>query len=308
MTGFKRWLAGLLAGLVLFSWSAAPAEGSGRDTVGIQESLVSREDTPSLTLEEHLQLILDLLQKEEVQHLLKIEDVSKITTEVVWKVLAWMISHRPVTMEILREFGLAEADRACVGKIWDSADRVAGAVREYEKSEEGIELQAAAHALLNDPDFRDSLEDFLAMISSEDFREILDSFRNAAASGPEEVPGNGPLTQAAMDKHLDSGSFLGTLLLDVLGMLDRSEWARESLPALLTNDNLWALLLLLTNGSAEVNDAVANEIRLLSEDEEVYAFAERALSASSSLVKELRRLGGTVPDENPDEIPEETAP
>ena len=64
MAGMKRWLSGFLAGLLLFSWTAALGEGSRRDTVEIQESLVSREDDSEETLEDHIRILLKLVQEE----------------------------------------------------------------------------------------------------------------------------------------------------------------------------------------------------------------------------------------------------
>ena len=75
MTGIKRWLAAILAGMLLFSCAAASAEENGRDTVDIQESLVTREYTDA-TLEDHFLQLAQLVQKDEVRNLLKIEDAA----------------------------------------------------------------------------------------------------------------------------------------------------------------------------------------------------------------------------------------
>lgn len=134
MTGMKRRLAAVLAGMVLFSCAAAPAEDIGRDTVDIQESLVTREYTDA-TLEDHFLQLALLVQKDEVRNLLKIEDVSTIATEVVWKVLVWMWHNRPVTMKILVEFGVSEPDLRNVEKLWDSAERIIDALRKHGESD-----------------------------------------------------------------------------------------------------------------------------------------------------------------------------
>lgn len=116
MMGMKRCLAGLLAGVMLFPGIAAVAEETD-STVKIQESLVSREETEDTSLRERLFQIAELMNTEEVRALLNIDDVKSILNDVVFKVLRWMIDHRPVAMKIFTELGIGEKDRQCIEKL-----------------------------------------------------------------------------------------------------------------------------------------------------------------------------------------------
>ena len=201
MTGMKRWLAAILAGMVLFSCAAASAEEAGRDTVDIQESLVSREGEQARTLADHLLELTALMQREEVRNLLKIEDVSTITSEVISKILVWMWENRPVTMKILAEFGVSESDRRSVEKLWDSVHRLSAAFRNYEASEQGKQLKADADALMSDPAFKQSVYDLQVLLTSEDLGSIVDAMQEVSESGQANRT-EGPLTKAALEQEV----------------------------------------------------------------------------------------------------------
>ena len=310
MTGIKRLLAGFLAGLILFSCAAASGEDGIRDTVEIQESLVSREDDTDATLEDHLLLMWNLMQEKEVRNLLQIEDVQVITSEVLAKVLIWMIRNRPVTMKILTEFGVAEEDRRCIGTIWDSAERIQAAINQYLETEDGKSLADEFTVLKDDPEFREALEQFMAMLSSDEVRSLIASLTEPETSGTKAAHGAGPLEQIALDRALDENSFLGSLILKLLNILDQNGWASETLPALLQNENLWRFLLHLAGSSTELNSLINEEYEKLTSDPDVMAFAERTLSALAAVSERVRSLGSPVPDpeESTDEAAKEAAP
>lgn len=309
MTGMKRRLAALLACMVLFSCAAAPAEDIGLHTVDIQESLVSREGQEDRTLEEHLLQILELLQRKEVRNLLKIEDVSLIASEVIWNVLVWMWDNRPVTMKILAELGIGETDLRNVDKLWDSAERLSSALEEHSKSEQGQRLEAEIHALAADEEFRKSLNSLADLMTSEDLGNLLASLQEAAESGSTALS-DGPLTAAALERELDRASFTGSLLLSLLNVLDQSEWARETLPGLLFNENLWRLLLDAAQGSEELDRIFREEFTLLTSDPEMNSFLQRTLYAVFNLMNAMQVPGsGSGEDENrPQEETEVPAP
>ena len=284
MTGIKRWLAAVLAGLVLFS-CAASAEETGRDTVDIQESLVSREGEQAESLGDHILLLASLMQKDEVRNLLKIEDVSTITSEVISKILVWMWENRPVTMKILAEFGVGEPDLRNVEKLWDSADRLSAAFRNHESTEHGKQLSDDVAALMEDPDFIRSVNDLRMLLSSEDLAGIVGALQEAA-SGQADLT-EGPLTKAALEQEVNRTTFTGSLLLSLLGVLDQSEWARNSLPGLLMNENLWRVLKDLSEGDEELDRVVREEFTLLSEDPEITGFLQSTLSAVPDLLNIL---------------------
>ena len=76
-------------------------------------------------------------------------------------------------------------------------------------------------------------------------------------------------------------------LLSLLGVLDQSEWARNSLPGLLMNENLWRVLKDLSEGDEELDRAVREEFTLLSEDPEITGFLQSTLSAVPDLLNIL---------------------
>lgn len=307
MTGIKRRLAAVLAGMVLFSCTAASAEDIGRDTVDIQESLVTREYTDA-TLEDHFLQLALLVQKDEVRNLLKIEDVSTIATEVVWKVLVWMWHNRPVTVKILTEFGVSEPDLRNVEKLWDSAERIIDAIRKHGESDRGKQLSAKADALLSDEEFRKSMDSLQVLLTSEDVSSVLHALQEVAESDRTDWK-KGPLTEAALEREINRTGFTGSLLLSLFEALDQSGWARESLPGLLTNEKLWQFLLDLAEGDEELDRVFREEVLRLTEDPEMNAFLQRTLSAGMELANSLRgEDAGGEDGTHPQEETEVSAP
>lgn len=287
MTGIKRRLAVMLAGMVLFSCVTAPAENTGRDTVGIQESVVTREGETAGTLKEHFLLLAQLAEKEEVRNLMRMEDVSTIANEVVWKVLVWMARNRPVTMKILAELGLAESELRNVGKLWDSAERVYAAFQEYSGTEQGKRIITDLDALLNDEVFTKSLKSLQALLTSEDLGNILTALKEVTESDRTGWT-EGTLTKEALDRNVDQTTFTGSLLLALFNVLDQTGWAMESLPDLLMNENLWQFLKDISEGSEELDRTMQEEFSLLAEDTEMTAFLEQTFFAGLDLIKTLR--------------------
>ena len=216
MMGMKQCLAGLLAGVMLFPGIAAVAEETD-STVKIQESLVSREETEDTSLRERLFQIAELMNTEEVRALLNIDDVKSILNDVVFKVLRWMIDHRPVTMKIFTELGIGEKDRQCIEKLWDSAERIENAAREYRNSEDRARLAEEFAALTEDPDIQDTVRFLQSIVSQENIDMVLQAIRNSMDTGTETGLGDGPLTREARKEELEQKSFAGFLLVLVLG-------------------------------------------------------------------------------------------
>ena len=92
----RRWLAGLLAVIILLPVGAAWAENSGKDTG---------------TLAESIRFVSEIFQDEEVRSILSREDVQEICRELIVKTALWMIENRPVTMKILAEMGVSGEER-----------------------------------------------------------------------------------------------------------------------------------------------------------------------------------------------------
>lgn len=320
MTGFKRWLAALLAGILVLSGGAVFSEGTGstaRDTADIQKSLVSRESSEQ-TLEQHFLQLMELLQREEVQHLLTIEDFSTITTEVVAKVAVWLIENRPVTMKILEALGICAEDRHCVEKIWDSAERIDAAGQAYIQSEDGMKLRDEAKALTEDPDFQETMKEIADILSSEEMGNLVTGFLDSALESGETLLSGAallagetlPLDDLLADvvrKNLeDHMSYSGKLLLELTEFLDDTEWAREPLRKLAANEKLRTLLAHLTRLDAGLDRVLEEELSMLAEDQDVKAFLERTVRSFYSAVKTFadRHAAETQTENKTEETPQ----
>ncbi len=292
MIRIKQWTAGLLSVILLFSFgTAAWTEETGQDTVDIQESLVSREgETSDKTLPEYLKMFTELSQNEEVRSLLQIREVTAVASEVIWKVLVWMVDNRPVTMKILAELGLEEADLRCVEKLWDSGERIADAVSAYAQTEEGKKLVRDYEALIRDQEFRKSLDDLSTLLSSDDLGEIIDAIQETVEEGAKTGHEDGAITQEALNRQLDRTSFMGALLFSLIHVLEKSEWGRNFTTNVLQNENLWAFLSDLAGGNKNLDRTIREEMQQLSGDPELTAFIERTIYAVFVLKNELFSL------------------
>ncbi len=289
----KRFLAGWLSVMMLFSVGLCLAEDQdGTDTATIEENMVSVEGEEPGSVSENLRFLQEMMQKEEVQDLLKNDEVKSVTSEIIWRVLVWMVQNRSVTMKILGELGVAEADQRSVEKIWDSAERIARALEKHSESEDGRQLQAELAAVKNDPDILESLLNFHELMTSEDLIALLDALSETAkAQAADTKASDGTLTQEAVERKLDRSTFQGSLMFRILSVMDQSEWARKSLPKLLENENLWALLIHLSRGNRELDQVFRDEVVLLFDDPEINAFLQRTLKEAHALIQTIQSSG-----------------
>ena len=297
----KRWIAGLLAAAFLLAGGTGWAEnGLNESTVEIQESVISPEEQTSNTLTDNLKLILQLSQNEDVRSLFQFQDVKDLTNEVILKVLVWMLQNRPVTIKILAELGVGEQDLRCIGKIWDSVDRIYTTLKTYMETEEGKQLARELETLKNDPELKQSANNFLTMITSADVANLLTDISKIMREGSEALETEGDLTQEAARRNMNKTNVTGALVMELAGLVEKSDWARESLPQLANNDNLWAVLDHITD-IAELDAVIQEEIFRLSEDEEVMGFVQSTLLG----VRNLLMGKGKV---KPEEASEESRP
>ena len=286
----KRWLAGLLSVMILFSGGLGLAENTEtKENADIQETVVSVEGESLGTLSENLRFLKDLAQNEEFQSLLGIEDVKNVTSEIIWRVLVWLFRNRPVTMKILAEFGVKESDLHCIEKIWDSAGRIGKALEKHSQTEDGRRLQAEAEAVKNDPDLQESWVNFQELATSEDLITVLNALNEVAKTEiAEKESADGALTQEALNRQMDQSSFAGKLILKAISILDHSEWARESVPKLLKNENLWRFLSHLSSGNKELDNVFREEFKLIVSDPEINVFIQQTLAEAKALSKALK--------------------
>lgn len=313
----RKWLAGCLALIFLISGIPVFAENTGKDTVSIQESMVSVEGESVGSLAENFRFLADLLKNEEIRSLLKMEDVSTIFTEVVWKVLVWMYENRPVTMKILTELGVDERNQRRIAVIWDSADRIAHEVDVFKASEEGRQLQEEGNALLADPDLQKTLIGILNLAKSEDLSNLLKAVWKAAESaGTEATDSDGVLTAEATKRKLGLNTYIGNTILNILKTLEESDWVRNSLPQLQANENLWNFLLHLASmDNSGLDNVIREEMEKLSQDPEISIFILETLTGLSGLSQAMMEAPETeeMPWEAggepvPDSTEEEAAP
>ena len=297
MKRIRRCLAGLLAGIMLFPGTSAVAEGTD-ETVKIQESLVSREEKEETSLRDHLLQIAELMNREEVRNLLSIDDVKSIVNDVLVKVLHWMIDNRPVTMKIFTELGIGEKDRECIAKLWDSAERIEKASQAYQTSEEGKQLHEEFAALMEDPDILDSLGFLQTLFSRENVDLVMQAVRNSINSGVDNSYGNGPLTREAREKELDQKSFVGFLLVLMLGVMEQSDQVQVLIPRLLENQHLWAFLAHVSEAGRNINPILQEEFKNLADDPDITGFFERASDGLHMVMEEYNGIADNAGKES----------
>ena len=295
----KRWLAGLLSVMILFSGGLCLAENAEpMENADIQETVVSVEGESLGTLSENIRFLKDLAADEEVRELLGMEEVKTVTSEVIWRVLVWLYRNRPLTMKILAELGIKESDRRCIEKIWDSADRIGEALIEHSQTEDGKQLQAEAEAVKNDPEIQQALVNFQKLATSEDLMNILDALDEAvkdealkSEAVKSETAGSensdGALANEARNQRVDQSSFIGKLIIEAISVMDQSEWARESVPKLLKNENLWRFLTHLSGGNPELDRVFQEEFVLIAGDPEINVFFKKTLLDAQALYQAL---------------------
>ena len=269
----KRWIAGILAAALLLAVLPAGAQGASAGT-----------------LAENLGFLRDMIQNEDVRSLIQIQDVQDLMTEVVAKVLIWMVQNRPVTMEILKELGVGEADLRCVGKVWDSAERIGEAWQAYFATEDGRRLVAEAKAVEKDPELAEALDNFLDMCSQQEISGINAAISETLRKGIEEDLREDTLTMDTMERHINRSTLIGSLLLRLTELVESSEWAQSSLPKLKGNENLWNLIIHLSEIDW-ADDIMREEARKLTEDPEINDFVRRTAGELVNLVRGLRHSG-----------------
>ena len=301
----KRWIAAWLALMVLFSAGTALASGEPpKGTVEIQEALVSEEGAELGSLGENIGFLVKTLQNEEIRSLLSRDDVKEIFTEVILKVLIWMYENRPVTMKILAEAGVSEKECGFIEKIWDSAEHIRDAVNEYSQTEDMQRLVREAELLINDPDINAARDNLIRALTSEDASAILQASADAVAAG------TGDLTLEAEERNVDTKSFIGSVLLRFMRILEESQWSSEYLPQLLKNEKLWNFAIHLANREISIAPVIQEEYEKLTGDPEMMAFFRQTaltlVNAKDQVLALLENIGGEG-TENTEEQKEETA-
>ncbi len=288
----KRWLAGLLALAFLFTGTAGLAnEVPDEDRYKIEELLVSREEEDR-GITNDLKLIRELLNNEDIRDLLQFEDIRTIVTEIGVKAGIWLIKHRPTTMEVLKELGVSDQEQECIGKIWDSGDRIHEAMDVYRATEEGAELQREYEALIADGVLQRAVQDFISMMKNKDIESVLDIIIQKAAEDAAKkqktVQENGQLTKEAFKREMNTSSFMGSVILELLNYIEQSNWAQNSLPELIDNEHLWNVLRQLSGFNNQLGGAITEEVHLLTQDPEVMDFLDRTIKAISDLAREYK--------------------
>ena len=288
LTRFLTALLLALAMLFAIPLSVLAESPEKKENADIEETLVSGEGEKPGSLAQDLHMFRQLLEDEDVKAILKNQEVGEITSEIFARILVWMLHNRSVTMEILAEFGINQSDRQSIEKIWDSADRIIAAYQDYLDTEDGKQLTAEFEAVKNDPDVIESMKDFRALVTSEDLNQLLQALSNAVeADKTNDETENGKLTQAVMEREINDKSFVGSLILEIMQIMDQSAWAQKSIPKLMKNENVMALLLHLANGNPELDQLIQTELSLILGDQEINLFIQNILRNGHALFKAL---------------------
>ena len=308
-----RSLTAVLLSLVLLLTAplAALAEDPGiKENADIEESMVSGEGEAPGSLAQTFRIIQNLLKDEDMQAILKNEDVRTVTAEITFRVLMWLVQNRPVTMKILVELGISETELKSIEKIWDSSERVADAYKEYLDSEDGKQLMAEFEAVRNDPEILGCVTDFRDLLTSGDLKLLLVTLKDFSRDTlADSVLYDGPLSQEAEELNLERSDFIGKLIFEILHVLEQSDWAQSSLPKLADNKNLWLFLHHLSTGNPELNQLVRQEFVQIIDDEEIMAFLQKTLWEAYELYKSLDDPSSQSKEtESRDTIGEEVAP
>lgn len=304
----KRWLAGWLSVIILFSGclriaiaddQTNPDSTDPMENADIQETMVTVEGEDLGTLTENIRFLLELRNNEDVQALLQNDEVKDVVSEIIWRVLVWMYQNRPVTMKILAELGVGEADLRCVGKLWDSFDRITGALEKYTESEDGRQLNAELAAVRDDPEIVESMENFRVMITSEDVVVLMDTLeKTSRKNAAERKAAGGSMTREAITQELDRSTFTGALIYELLSVMEKSDWARNSVPKLQENEKLWVFLNHLSSNTPELDRVLREECLRLVSDPEMYGFLLNAAVEIHALLQQNISPG---PDEEKQE-------
>ena len=292
----RRAVALLLAGILAVGMTAAAAENpSARTDAEIQQSVVTREGEAANSFGSMLLQLVQLSLREDVQSLMRIEDFNKVMHEVVLRVLVWMFQNRDVTMKILLELGLTEEDLVAVGKIWDSGERVVDVIRNFKASEDGQALRESAAALESDPGFQKDLHELMDMVNEGTVSSALKTIDSLMQEGKdilqkEADPPAGVLSREAEKRHLDRESFTGRLLSETLRLMDLKAEVNGALLGIMSNENVWTVLLQITNGSKELDDVLREEFNRLSNDPDVEGLLHRAMDIVDKLVEKAKEM------------------
>ena len=231
-------------------------------------------------------LLKGLLEDEDVRAILKNKEANSVISEVIARIAVWMIQNKEVTMKILTELGVNETDRKSIEKIWDSLDRINESYKEYLETDDGKQLAAEYAAVKNDPDVIEAVNDFKTLSTSEDLELLLKALDEAVETDKSnDEMENGRLTQAVLDREIDDKTFVGTLIIEIMKVLDQSPWAQESLPKLANNENVLKLLQHLARGNPDQDKLIRDELKLILSDREVNIFIQNVIRNGHDLLK-----------------------
>ena len=300
----KRWIAGMLAViLLLLCGPAAAQDAMEQSDAEIQESMETREGERLGTLTENLGFLVRMLQDEDIQRLVKTEDVQALMNEGIAKLLVWMLQNRPVTMKILKEFGVGDRELRCIEIIWDSADRMAAAWSAYAETEDGKGLIADYEALKNDEAFITSVEHFFLMITDNDFSQLLDALMETLREAKTDAEGT--VIDEAVTQQREKIETVGALIGTLLKKIKDSAWAQDLVPLLTENEHLQRLIEHLSNKN-EADDIVIAELRDLAENRELADVIKQGAQGVVSLMKAIKGEWKDTKDNQT--ISEEAAP
>ena len=229
-----RMLAMLLAFTLALPWAAMIAEETetGEWTADIEESLQTMAYDETVTrLERDADALVALMQSEDFKSIFGMEEVYTLTNDVLVEVLKWLIENRDVTMKILDALDVGENEKLLISVIWDSGERISEMQQEYPKTEEGSRVQEAIRAFFASEAYQQSVVDLLTLGKSEDFQYLVTALLGVQLE--QSVLADNEAVRLALEEQGIVLDEKGMYVYQLVSLVMNSEWAKNSLPALM---------------------------------------------------------------------------
>lgn len=321
----KRWIALLTALCMLCACALAGAEEETdpeklledlMDIVEIEESMVTEENERMTagTLGENLQFILKLLQREDVQELMRIQDVRDVLREVVYRAGAWLWENRGVTMKILTELGVEEQERTVISRIWDSAERIVNAEKECMQTEDGKLLLQEIEELKKDPACTRVIEDFLNLVQAKDVQTILKAMETTRGDIQDETTDMFMISAGDVIKNTEkAGGEINEADAEqiawILNVIRRCSWAADGLQDLMRTEIFWKVVSHFFSSQFTLyNETILPEIRELTRDPAIADYLYRLAETMAAFANEVRQQTDHQTSGNVQATEEEAAP
>lgn len=293
----RKGLALLTAVILAFTCLAAGAESQEDKTLEayeIEEKLVSGEGKAfDGTLAGTLDLVSKFITDPEYMHILRIKDVQDIMNEVVLRGLVWLWQNRPVTMKVLKELGVKKEERSLISTIWDSAERLEAAEKDYILTEDGQQLKAEFEELKKHPACDGIVKGFFNVISAQNVRELLDALHRDEGDTQEAYE---PVTT---DEVRDYAKQMGyeeqmtdadaEYLAHLVEVVQHLYGAESALGELMTTEIFWKTLLHLYISHFSDTGVIREEVDKLLSDRKIREYISNLSESVAAIIRRAEK-------------------